>query len=384
MGQSSRGVVAPLAVVSALRGLGTSVLMTFLPVYAVLVGMDLPEIGTVSAVAMGVSVALIPLAGIAADMLGRKAMLLISTLMMSVAPLAPLLIKGYWGVLAAYILFNSALNTWVPARAAAVAGTVGKDVMGTSFAVLSLSFQVSRVIAPYAAGVLIKNYGYTPVFTAATVIVASAAVIIAIFVPEQKSSEKFSLSSFFKGVIPRREELGFHIFLCIDRSSWRLWMPILNSYMKVRLGLGEDVIGFVNTFRGVASMLGLVPSGLLVDKRGWVPAILASEVAGALAALTIVFAYSPELMILAMSLVGLSIALWAPSFNVAIPSIVPAKSELGRTYARSNFYRSVAAVPAPWVGGMLYSIVPTLPMTIGAVMLFLNIGVLAAVIKRLS
>jgi len=63
---------------------------------------------------------------------------------------------------------------------------------------------------------------------------------------------------------------------------------------------------------------------------------------------------------------------------------VPAKSELGRTYARSNFYRSVAAVPAPWVGGMLYSIVPTLPMTIGAVMLFLNIGVLAAVIRRSS
>ena len=74
--------------------------------------------------------------------------------------------------------------------------------------------------------------------------------------------------------------------------------------MKVRLGLDEDVIGFINTFRGVASMLGVVPSGLLVDKRGWVPAILASEVAGALAALTIVFAKSPELMILAMSFVG--------------------------------------------------------------------------------
>jgi len=116
-------------------------------------------------------------------------------------------------MLAAYIFFNSALNTWIPARAAAVAGTMGKDVMGTSFAVLSLClFQVFRATAPYTAGVLVKNYGYILVFTAASVIVASAAVIIVVFVLEQKSSEGFSLSSFFKGVIPRKEELGFHVF----------------------------------------------------------------------------------------------------------------------------------------------------------------------------
>ena len=382
MSRSGRAVVAPLAVASALRGICASVLMTFLPVYAVLTGMRLPEVGTVSAIAMGVSVALIPLAGFAADLLGRKVVLLISTATLAAAPLAPFLIKEYWGVLASYILFNSAINIWIPARAAAVAGSVGRSAMGTSFAVLSLSFQVSRVATPYAAGILIKNYGYAPVFTAASVIAASAAVIITVFVPEQRSEEKFSLSSFFKGVIPRREELWFHTFLCIDRSAWRLWMPILNSYMKANLGFGEDVIGFVNSFRGLASMLGVMPSGRLVDKYGWVPALLASEVAGALGALTVVFADSPEVMVLALSLIGLSVALWAPSFNVAVPSIVPVKSELGRTYARSNFYRSVAAVPAPWLGGLLYNITPVLPMATGAILLFMNLAVLAALAKK--
>ena len=363
--------MAPLAVASALRGVCASVLMTFLPVYAVLTGMELPEIGTVSAIAMGVSVALIPLAGFAADLLGRKAVLLISTATMATAPLAPFLVKGYRGVLASYILFNLAINIWIPARAAAVAGSVGRSAMGTSFAVLSLSFQVSRVATPYA-----------PVFTATSVIAASAAVIITVFVPEQRSEEKFSLSSFFKGVIPRREELWFHTFLCIDRSAWRLWMPILNSYMKANLGFGEDVIGFANSFRGLASMLGVMPSGRLVDKYGWVPALLASEVAGALGALTIVFANSLEVMVLALSLIGLSVALWAPSFNVAVPSIVPVKSELGRTYARSNFYRSVAAVPAPWLGGLLYNIAPVLPMAAGAILLFMNLAVLASLARR--
>ena len=382
MSNNDKGVIAPLAVVSALRGLGTSVLMTFLPVYAVCIGLSLPDIGIVSTIAMGISVMLIPLAGITVDLLGKKTVLFISTLMLSMASIIPFLIEDFLGVLIAYILFHSALNIWIPARAATVAGTISENIMGRSFAILSLSFQISRVIAPYIAGIFIKNYGYSPVFMTASIVVASSSIIIVLFIPEQKSSERLSLSGLLKGITPRREELGFHIFLCMDRSGWRLWTPILNSYMKVHLGLGEDIIGFMSTLRGVTSMLGVVPSGILVDKYGWIPAILASEVTGALAALTIAFARSDELVVLAMCLIGLSIALWSPSFNVAIPNIVPIKSELGRTYARSNLYRSIAAIPAPWLGGMLYDITPALPMTIGAIVLFINIGILASIVRK--
>ncbi len=382
---NSRNIVFPIAYVSVLRGLCSTILMTFLPVYAVLVDLSLPDVATVSAIATGVGVALIPLIGVAVDVVGKKAIMLASTIILSLAPITPLMIKGYFGILLAYILFNIAVNSWAPARAATIAGSVERESMGTSFAFLSLSFQISRLITPYIAGLLIKYFGYDVVFTIASLIALIAAMVTVFAVPHivEEENKRFSLHDFFKGIMPRRDELKFLLFLCIDRSGWRLWMPILNSYMKASLGFGEDIIGLVNTFRGATSMLGVLPSGKLVDKHGWFPAILLSEILAVLSALTIIFAHTAIVMALAMAFIGLSIALWAPSFNVAISEIVSEKTELGRAYARANFYRSLTAIPSPWIGGKLYAIMPMLPMMTSTIMFLLGVGVLLTINPKL-
>ena len=136
--------------------------------------------------------------------------------------------------------------------------------------------------------------------------------------------------------------------------------------MKANLGFGEDVIGLVNTFRGVVSLVGVLPAGRLVDRFGWVPALLASEVTDATAALLGAITTIPAGMASVLAFMELSIALWAPGFNVAVYSNALAESKLGMAYARATFYRSLTSVPAPWVGGMLYSIVPALPIVAGA------------------
>ena len=377
----SKDVVRSLAAVTAFRGISTSILMTFLPVYAVSIGIPLPDVGTMSAIAMGVSVLVMPFIGMAVDFLGRKAVLIISTIALIMASLTPVTYRSYIGVLMAYILFNLALNTWVPARAVTVATSVDREVMGLSFALVSLSFQIARSAVPYIAGLLIRNYGYIITFTISAITAGIALPIILLTIPESRSGTSLTIKEFIKGVIPKRNELGFQIFLCIDRGGWRLWMPILNSYMKVKLGFSEDIIGLLSTIRGISSLTSLIPSGRLVDKFGWFPALLLSEVTGGLAALTMALAQSPLIAAVAMTLIGLSVALWTPGFNVAVPNIIPNKSELGRTYARCNFYRSVAAVPTPWMGGMLYNIIPTLPMVAGAILILTNLGILKVFVK---
>ncbi len=376
-----KDVVKPLAAVTAFRGISTSILMTFLPVYAVSIGIPLPDVGTMSAIAMGVSVLAMPFIGIAVDFLGRKAILIISTITLMIAPLIPITYRNYVGVLMAYILFNLALNTWIPARAVTVATSVNREVMGLSFALVSLSFQIARSVVPYIAGLLIRNYGYIITFTISAITAGLALPIILLTIPESRSSSSLTIKEFMKGVIPKRNELSFQIFLCVDRSGWRLWIPILNSYMKVKLGFSEDIIGLLSTIRGMSSLISLLPSGQLVDKFGWFPALLLSEVTGGLAALTMALTQSPFIAAIAMTLIGLSVALWIPGFNVAVPNVIPNKSELGRTYARCNFYRSVAAVPTPWIGGMLYNIIPTLPMVTGAILILTNLGILKVFVK---
>ncbi len=373
-----RGVVVSLVYVSVLRGICATVLMTFLPVYAVSVGLELPDIANIIAIASAIGVTSTPLFGFIADAIGRKFCLLVSSILLSLANIVAFSVNGYLGILLAYILFNLAINSWTPARAASIASSVGEESMGTSFALLSLSFQLSRMITPFVSGLLIMLYGYPIVFTFASAIAVLAAVITLVLVPETTNNinRVFNLREFYRTLIPSKHEFWFLVFLSIDRAGWRLWIPILNSYMKAVLGFTEDIIGFVNTFRGISSVIGVLPLGKLVDKHGWFPAIVLSEVLAIVAVILIPMTSNAIIMALSMFFIGLSIASWVPSYNVAISTIAFNKSELARTYARANFYRSLTAIPSPWIGGILYSIATTLPFIVSTILFTANTVIL--------
>jgi len=268
------------------------------------------------------------------------------------------------------------MYAWTPARGATVADSVERESIGIAFATISVPFQLARTLSPYLSGVLIKYYGYTPIFILSSALIFSASIIIYIGVKEKKSAEHFSIQEFINSLKPSRKELGFQVFLALDRASWRFWLPIFNSYLKAYLGFSEDVIGLVNTFRGLASMLLIIPAGRIVDKHGWKPVILMSEITGVLALVSLIFARDVIMVSIGTSLVGASIAFWNPSFNVAVSYIAPNTSELGRTYARANFYRSVASIPTPTIGGALFKVLTILPMVLGALGLGINTALL--------
>ncbi len=383
-----RGVVVSLVYVSVLRGVCTTILMTFLPVYAVSVGLELHDIANIIAIASAIGVASTPLFGFIADVIGRKFCLLVSSILLSLANIVAFSVNGYLGILLAYILFNLAINSWIPARAASIASSVGEESMGTSFALLSLSFQLSRMITPFVSGLLIMLYGYPIVFTLASAIAVLAAVTTLVLVPEttNNTDRVFNLREFYRTLVPSKREFWFLVFLSIDRAGWRLWIPILNSYMKAVLGFTEDIIGFVNTFRGISSVVGVLPLGKLVDRHGWFPAIVLSEVLAIVAVILIPMTSSAIIMALSMFFIGLSIASWVPSYNVAVSTIAPNRSELARTYARANFYRSLIAIPSPWIGGILYSIATTLPFITSTILFTVNtiILVLGRTLNRIK
>ncbi len=383
---SPGGVIPVLSVVSLLRGVGASVLMTFLPVYAVLQGLDLPSIGAITAVATALGVALMPVAGFLADSVGRRSLLVLSTVLLASSLALPTVLPGVAGVFTAYSLFHLSLALWFPARSATLAESVERDVMGTSFAAVSLAFQVARAVTPYLAGLVIGSAGYSILFTLSSVVVVVAALILLTMLREGPPTQgsNFSLRDFVRGLIPSKGELSFQVFLCMDRASWRLWFPLLNSYMKAYLGLSEPVIGLVNTLRGAASIAGVLISGRLVDKLGWFPVLVASEVLGVTSALLAAVSRSGVLMGISLAFVGLSVAFWVPSFNVAISSLSPGRSELGRSYARANFYRSVVSIPFPWVGGQLYALIPFLPMAVASVSMVASTAVLASIRGKLG
>jgi len=165
MNRKSSRSLSLLFVISAIRGVGAQVFMTFLPVYAVSVAsMTTPEVGVVSAIATGVSVVFLPVFGYLADFIGRRFVMLISTILRALAPVVVIFMRSYNGVLLAYVLSQLSMYSWISARGAFVAESVSGRHMGKTFAALALPMQVSRAIMPYISGIIIVYMGYDVIF----------------------------------------------------------------------------------------------------------------------------------------------------------------------------------------------------------------------------
>ncbi|MFN4046591.1 MAG: hypothetical protein ACK4H7_04545, partial [Acidilobaceae archaeon] len=64
---------------------------------------------------------------------------------------------------------------------------------------------------------------------------------------------------------------------------------------------------------------------------------------------------------------GLSISFWIPGYNAFIARVY---HRMGEAYASTNAVRSLAGIPAPYLGGVLYeSLTPLAPFMLCAFML---------------
>lgn len=381
-----KSIVKALSIMSLGRGISVSILRVFLPVYAVSIGLSIFDIGLATSIATLVSVVTMPFIGYFVDVYGRRLMIVLSNACTALAGIVAILFPSSWGVLSAYVLFYLSFFSWQPTRASIIVDVTEEGGRGTIFALLSLVFQVSRTITPYIAGLLIVMYGYSGVFVFSSIMLVIVTFVFMILVRGKyvETRRKGSLRDFINSIIPHRNEISLHVILSIDRFGWSLWLPLLNSILKVHLGFDEGLVGFMNTLMSISTLVTLPLAGKFVDKRGWRYSLLLSELLGALGVMMIVIMPTILGVGTAMIFLGTSIAFWIPSFNVAIPSIIRNKLELGRAYSRANMYRTAASIPSPALGGTLYQATPILPLIVGIIILLTSSSMIAYLGRKLE
>ncbi len=379
--QMRGGVVGPISAATFLRSISMTISMTFIPVYAVSFHVGPSEMAMISAIGVAAGVALLPFLGYFSDYFGRELMMTLSCLMISLVPLPTLLMRNFGGVTLSWILFNLGMMGWMTSRGAKIASSVKKRTLGLSFAFVALMMQIGRTITPYLAGLSISSVGYVYTFLASTYIgIASSLVIVTMVKPsEKRRREKFSLSEFVKAIKPERGEMGFQTFLILDRAAWRFWIPLMNSYFRAFLGLSPEEIGLLGTIRGGASAITMLGAGRLVDKVGWFPMLLTSEITGIFASLALGLGRSFYVLSFAMVMIAFSVSGWAPAFNVAVVEMCRKEEELGRAYSKANFYRTAASIPSSFLGGLAYSLSHSLPFLMGSLLMAANCMILLKV-----
>jgi len=357
--------------------------MAFLPLYGIEIGMDFACIGFAVTVANIVTVFSLPLTGWLVDIGSRRLILSTSTMCMAFSLLLPAAIPLHIAVIVAYSLFYLSFFSWQIVRGAIVSQIAGPTSVATTLATLAMLFQLARTVAPSVMGIAILIYGYRLTFLATSMLMFLGSML-AMMIPreEGKVRGREGLKAILLSIKPKRSEIPLLSVLSIDRFGWTLWFPLLNPYLKVHLALGTESIGLITSLINGTTIVALLIAGRIVDRIGWCTSMLLSEILAAIGMVLLMYAKDVDLVIIAVIFLGLSIALWIPSFNIAIPSVAGSLDGVGRAYSRANMVRTVASVPAPMIGGELYTTYPKLPLMIGAALMILNTAVLMIMRKH--
>ena len=370
LGRYGRNVYI-LSIFSFLRGVGSSIFVTLFPIYLLLIGYSMSDIGGIATLASLFTAFIIPFLGILIDYYGRKPFVVLTGFTMVIS----FFIVGYSTLyallVAAYALVNFSFMMGQPARGALLAESVSKERMGEAFGIVTTSFFIARVFIPSIAGLMADTIGYKPTFLIGGIIVLIGVIIFWYFGMEtlEKREMKLSWKKIVDMLRPRRKLNWLYMGTIADRFGWALWMPLLNAFMGDAYGMSATEIGFLNSIMFFVTLTTQYVIGRWIDKIGYSLGLVLSELSGLLAALSLGLFHSIGLLVLGLLFIGLSVSLWIPSFNNAV-SLNTEREYRAAEYSKVNSYRAFIAIPAPYIGGYLYDyIAPETPFMLSSLIL---------------
>jgi len=346
--------VAGLALFNIFRGLATGGYMALFSAYMSRLGYSMSDIGVVVAFSNILGFLASPAMGYILEVYSSR---LASTITGFMAALS-LLIAAYISDIAllalSYSLFMLSFYFGQPARMTFLARTIEKERLGSVVGFTSAAFTAGRTVGPPVAGFLVSYYGYRVSFEALSLLVFIGSILFLLVTSEPRSVRNISgygiLEPYKKLLRPERELLLLYLFVGLDRAAWMMWFPMLGAYL-VGLGYDEATIGLLVGASNLVETLCTPIMGRLTDRVGASRVLTVSEVAAIISALTLIAAGSSLLYATtSMLFIGLSISSWIPAYNVYIAKIY---ERLGETYATTNAIRSLAGIPAPYIGGLL-------------------------------
>jgi MFS family permease len=192
--------------------------------------------------------------GVKSYILGRGLVEPLSVLMITVYPLLhyPIELQGL-------ISGIVQMGFWVSMDVLTVK-TTDKDSRGQQQSNIYSGMYIGGLVAPFLAGLIIKNFGYTPMFITSFFLILIGG-IISIFVNlEIKTIAKVNFHPDFKGVFGKHMMLTALRGMTFSMTAW-LFPLIIFDYLKDAL-----LLGTFGTVLSVISLISNMSAGFLIDR----------------------------------------------------------------------------------------------------------------------
>ena len=267
-------------------------------------------LGVVTALQFGPALLLGQLAGIAADRLPQRALLM-----------ATQALSGVWALLLGVLVVTGSAELWSvyvlagllgttsafdgPVRLTFVASLVGPDRLANAVALNSASFNAARLVGPGAAGLLIAAVGTGPVFlvnaaTFAATCLALAALRSAEIEPLPRARRGRGATREALASVRRRPDVVLVLLVVGLVSAFGLNFPMTTALMaRVEFARGPAEFGLLGSVLAIGSL-----TGALLAARRRAPTIrLVVGAAAAFGASALLAAVMPTYATFALALV---------------------------------------------------------------------------------
>lgn len=231
----------------------------------------------------------------------------------------------------------------------------------TGFGLRQIVGQLVGITAPIPAALLVGYFGglnvegIRPLFFMRTV---GLAILYAYVytnlddVPPQPRPEKSSVLQDFREVLEGGKGLKTWIAVsCLGSMVWGMMEPFTFLYAVEMKGADALTLGIMTTASTLASIVLSLPVNQIADTRGRKFAIFMIRPALYIWMLMVVLAPSPSWLIVAWIFRGIGMS--STAYDAIALELVP-PSQRGRWLGITNAASSIARIPAPLIGGLLY------------------------------
>ena len=279
-----------------------------------------------------------PFGGVITDRVSKRNLLIVTQAAIGLVTLIIAILIAthhiqYWHILASALITGVIFSFNMPGRQALVVEIVGEETLMNAIALQSGGMNLTRIIAPSIAGVLMLFIGMAGVYF--IVVAFCAASVFALFMIPLTSTTELKMArtiteEFFEGLNYIRNSPTLKMLLIMGVvpmlfvMSYATFMPI---FARDIWRVGELGLGILNSVPGIGGLIGSLTVASLgnFQRKGWL--LLACAIASGLA--LALFSLSPSLNLSSPSLMLRGIVFPASFFVALLILIIVGSAQVG-------------------------------------------------------
>lgn len=354
------GNIRVLALQTLISQLGFGMLIVVWQPYMLSVGLSVVDLGIIQSLINFSTAAGLFIWGPLSDMFGRKRVILLGHASRVIAVLA-LIISGnpiFLYVFAFFIGFSTLWYQMNPARTALMAESVPNEKRATAFGTLMAISQGTSMVMASVGGYLAIVTGYWWIFAITIVSEAIGIAIMALFVKETHNvggaNSREVGTRIIANLKPERELMPSYLMMVVMGVGYGVGYSLFYGALTDTYRFTTLELGLMSTVSSLAWALGSIPSGKLAERFGARAGVMLSTASALITVTGFILFRSFAAFLLFSVFNGFDPCFWIPNWTSIIAERTPIKiraSILGKLDA----YNRVAAIPAPFIGGLIYA-----------------------------